>query len=102
MKQVIALWVMLVLILGFFAVQVFASETTVTTKASDTEVTLTTTTIQEQKVSLKMLKQQKAQFEARKAQIIIQLDSQIAKLDKAIKDAEAQGVVETKPTQPTE
>ena len=78
------------------------TENVVVTKASDTEVTLTTTTITEQKVALQTLMQQKAQFEAEKAQFITQIDADIARLNKAIKDAEAQGVVETKVAEPTE
>ena len=78
------------------------TENVVVTKASDTEVTLTTTTITEQKVALQTLMQQKAQFEAEKAQFITQIDTSISRLNKAIKDAEAQGVVETKVAEPTE
>ena len=72
------------------------AEQVVVTKASDTEVTLTTTTITEQKVALQTLMQQKAQFEAEKAQFITQIDTSISRLNKVIKDAEAQGVVEAK------
>jgi len=78
------------------------TENVVVTKASDTEVTLTTTTITEQKVALQTLMQQKAQFEAEKAQFITQIDTSISRLNKVIKDAEAQGVVETKVAEPTE
>ena len=79
----------------FIASVVLASETVIVTKSSDTEVTLTSTVITETpKVSLKKLKQMKAQWEARKAQQNVQLDEQIAKYNKAIKDAEAQGVVD--------
>ena len=76
----------------------FAGETLVVTKASDTEINIVSTKITEQpNVPLKSIKQQKAQLESKKTQINIQIDEQIAILDKAIKDAEAQGVVEVKP-----
>lgn len=87
---------MLTAVVVMLANMCLASETVVVTKTSDTEVTLTKTAITKQlKVPLKRLKQIKAQLEARKSQMNIQIDEQIAVHDKAIKDAEAQGVVET-------